>query len=427
MTDRRAVLHRLWRLAALSAASATVAACGGSDSPAPSPVAATPATPTPPSPNPPSPTPPAPTPPSPPASPGPAPSGPPVLSTFTTGLSSPWGMAFLPDGRILVTQKAGSLVIVSANGQTVGSPVSGIPAVASGGQGGLLDVAIDPDFATDPWVYVSYAEAGPSSTAGTAVARGRLVGNALTNVQIIFRQLPKVGGEGHYGSRLVFRGDKTLFVTLGERQAGSPAQDLTGHLGKMVRINRDGSVPAGNPSLGAGSQPEIWSYGHRNPQGAVLHPTTGELWQSEHGPQGGDEINIARAGVNYGWPLRSYGCDYGSTVVNNDNTACRIGGGTHAPTYPEPLTTWVPYSIAPSGLAFYTGSLFPEWQGNLFMGSLAGTALWRMVLNGNTVASRETVLPTQLNMRIRDVRQGPDGAIYVLTDGSGARILRIGR
>ena len=411
--ERREALTRLWRMTALavsSCAGGAMVACGGSEAPAPTPVAGpTPA----PAPSPaPSPAPaPAPGP-----APAPAPSAPPTATTFTTGLSEPWGMAFLPDGRFLVTQKGGSLVIVSANGQTVGPPVSGIPTVASGGQGGLLDVALDPDFATDPWVYLTFSEPGTGGS-GTAVFRGRLVGNALLDTAVIFQQLPKVVGEGHFGSRLVFRNDKTLFVTLGERQQGSPAQDVTGHLGKVVRINRDGSVPSGNATtLGAGARPEIWSYGHRNPQGAALHPTTGELWMTEHGPQGGDEVNISRVGNNYGWPIKSYGCNYGDPVGD----ACRIGGGTHAPAYVEPLTFWVPISIAPSGLCFYTGSMFPEWQGNLFLGALAGQALWRLTLNGNTVASREALFP---GARVRQVRQGPDGALYMMTD----KIIRIAR
>ncbi len=336
-------------------------------------------------------------------------------------------MAFLPDARILVTLKGGGLVIVSANGLTV-TQVTGVPAVNSAGQGGLLDVAIDPDFGTTPWVYLSYSEDGTGGS-GTAVARGQLQGTALQNVQVIFRQQPKVSGDGHFGSRLVFRNDKTLFVTLGERQQGSPAQDLTKTLGKVVRINRDGSVPGDNPSLATGALPGIWSYGHRNPQGAALHPTTGELWQSEHGPQGGDEINISRAGQNYGWPNVSYGCNYGDPYPGSDNTSCRIGGtgGVHAPNYVEPLTYWVPVSQAPSGLAFYTGSMFPEWQGSLFMGALAGTSVWRLTLNGNTVAAREQLSYSALNTRIRDVRQGPDGALYVLTDGSSGSIVRVAR
>ncbi len=345
----------------------------------------------------------------------------PTPVTFTDRLDRPWALAFLPDGGLLVTLKGGALLRVSADGQDVSRPLAGVPEVNARGQGGLLDVAIDPDFAATPWVYLSYAENGDGGS-GTAVARGRLVGNELQDTTVIFRQQPKVSGNGHFGSRLVFRRDKTLFVTLGERQKGSPAQDLGSHLGKVVRIHRDGSIPADNPRLGAGALPGLWSYGHRNVQGAALHPQTGELWVNEHGPQGGDEVNIARAGANFGWPERSYGCPYGAPVGD----ACRIGKGTHAPAYVEPLTTWTPTSIAPSGLAFYTGSLFPEWKGSLFMGSLAGTALWRLSLKGDTVTGREALFGS-LGERIRDVRQGPDGALYLLTDGSGGRILRVAR
>ena len=343
----------------------------------------------------------------------------PAPATFTDRLDRPWALAFLPDGSLLVTLKGGSLLRVSADGKEVSRPLAGVPEVNARGQGGLLDVAIDPDFATTPWVYLSYAENGEGGS-GTAVARGRLVGNALQDTTVIFRQQPKVSGNGHFGSRLVFRRDKTLFVALGERQKGSPAQDLGSHLGKVVRIHRDGSIPADNPRLGSGALPGLWSYGHRNVQGAAVHPVTGELWVNEHGPQGGDEVNIARAGANFGWPERSYGCNYGAPVGDT----CRIGRGTHAPAYVEPLTTWTPTSIAPCGLAFYTGSLFPEWKGSLFMGSLAGTALWRLSLKGDTVIGRETLF-TSLSERIRDVRQGPDGALYLLTDGSGGRILRV--
>ncbi len=338
---------------------------------------------------------------------------------LNSALKSPWGLAFLPDGRMLVTQKAGSMVIVSADGSTVSAPLSGVPAVASADQGGLLDVAIDPDFATDPWVYWTYAEAGTGGS-GTAVARGRLSGLSLTDVKVIFRQFPKVVGDGHFGSRLVFRNDKTLFVTLGERQKGSPAQDPTTHLGKVIRIARDGSVPAGNPNLGATARPELWSLGHRNPQGAALHPATGDLWLVEHGPQGGDELNHVTAGANHGWPIKSYGCNYGDPV----GEACRIGGGAHAPSYVEPVSFWVPTSIAPSGLIFYTGAGFPEWRGDAFLGALAGTALWRVVLNGSTEVSRERLF-ANLGERMRCVRQGPDGWIYLLTDsGKLIRIVR---
>ena len=255
--------------------------------------------------------------------------GTPRTVTLNASLSSPWGLAFLPDGRMLVTQKGGTMVVLAADGASVQATLGGLPAVVSDGQGGLLDVALDPDFATDPWVYWTYSEPGTGAEAGlsgTAVARGRLVGDALQDVAVIYRQVPKVSGAGHFGSRLAFRGDKTLFVTLGERQKGSPAQDLATTLGKVIRIRRDGTIPSDNPGI-TGARPEIWSYGHRNPQGAAIRPGTDELWVNEHGPQGGDELNRIVPGGNHGWPLVSYGCNYGDPVGD----ACRIGGGTHAP------------------------------------------------------------------------------------------------
>jgi glucose/arabinose dehydrogenase len=339
-------------------------------------------------------------------------------------------MVFLPDGRMLITQKGGTMVILSADGSTKSNPVGGVPTVVSAGQGGLLDVALDPDFTTagSNWIYFSYSEAGTGGS-GTAVSRGRLntATNQLTDVTRIFQQLPKVSGNGHFGSRFAFRADKTLFITLGERQLGAPAQDLTGHLGKVVRINRDGTVPSGNGTgLPAGTRAETWSYGHRNAQGAAMHPTTGELWVLEHGPQGGDELNIARSGQNYGWPNVSYGCNYGTSTPN-----CEIGGGVHAPQYMEPVSRWPApgtptpnASIAPSGLTFYTGSGFPEWQGNVFLGALADTALWRVVLSGNTEVSRERLFAS-LGERIRCVRQGPDSWLYLLTDSG--KLLRVDR
>lgn len=352
----------------------------------------------------------------------PVPAGAPTVTAQAVRLNNPWGLAALPDGSWLVTQRGGSLVRVAAD-YASSQPVTGTPAVDSAGQGGLLDVALDPDFATSPYVYLSYAEPGTGAEAGkagTAVARAQLVGNALQGLTVIFRQAPKVNGGNHYGSRLVFSADKTLFITLGERQLGSPAQDVAQTLGKVVRIHRDGSLPADNPGFGTGARPGLWSIGHRNPQGAALHPVTGELWVSEHGAQGGDEINIARAGANYGWPLVSYGCNYGDPV----GTACAIGGGTHAPRFVEPLTTWVPTSIAPAGIAFYTGTMFPEWQGNLFVGALAGQSLWRLTLAGNGVASRESLFGS-LNERIRAVKPAADGALLLLTDSG--KLLRVAR
>lgn len=361
--------------------------------------------------------------------PAPPPSGQPRVVELLAGLASPWGLAFLADDRMLVTQKAGTMVILSADGRRIESELTGVPVVDSAGQGGLLDVVLDPDYATRQRVFWTFSEKDSvSGQSGTAVARGRLVGAALQEVRVIFRQVPKVGGSGHYGSRLAFRGDKTLFVTLGERQQDDPsnpttlnAQSPANHLGKVVRIDRDGLFPADNPDFGPNAQPGLWSIGHRNPQGAAIHPTTGELWITEHGPQGGDELNRIVPGRNYGWPIRSYGCPYGSTPADS---SCWVGGGIHAPTYVEPVTYWVPYSIAPAGLTFYTGDKFPEWQGQALLGALAGTALWRVELNGSTVVQREELFKS-LGERIRCVRQGPDGWLYLLTDSG--KLLRVER
>ena len=328
-------------------------------------------------------------------------------------LVRPWGLAFLQDGRILVTEKRGRMVILSAEGTTVQEALTGLPAVADASQGGLLDVTLDPDFTTDPWIFWTYAEPGTGAElglAGTAVARGRLIGSSLNDVEVIYRQKPKVTGGGHFGSRIAFRSDRTLYVTLGERQKFTPAQDLSTTLGKIIRINRDGSIPPDNPSI-IGAEPEIFSYGHRNPQGAAIRPGGDELWVSEHGPQGGDEINKIVAGGNYGWPVVSYGCNYGDPVSD----ACHIGGGVHAPNYIEPVSYWVPVSIAPSGMIFYTGAGFPQWHGNLIVGALVGTALWRVEINEDQEVLRERLF-FEPNERIRDVEQGPDGWIYLLTD-----------
>jgi glucose/arabinose dehydrogenase len=345
-----------------------------------------------------------------------------MITELQGGLQSPWGMAFLPDRRLLITQKSGQLLLVSADGRQLLATLRNLPEVADKGQGGLLDVAIDPDFAQNGYVYWSYAEPGTGKQkglSGTAVARGKLQGNALQSMQIIFRQSPKVTGGGHFGSRLIFARDKSLFITLGDRQKFKPAQDMTQSIGKIVRINRDGSVPKDNPTwTQAKALPAIYSLGHRNVQGAALHPQTGELWVSEHGPQGGDEINRVRAGGNYGWPVASYGCNYGEPVGDE----CRLGGGKHAPKYIEPLSYWVPISVAPSNIDFYTGTGFSAWQGDLLMGTLAGTALWRIRYAGTKEIKREQLL-TELGERIRDVETGPDGFVYLLTDSG--KLLRV--
>lgn len=345
-----------------------------------------------------------------------------LVTELQSALQSPWGMAFLPDKRMLITQKSGQLLIVSADGKRILATLGNLPAVADQGQGGLLDVAIDPDFAANGQVYFSYAEPGSGKEkglSGTAVARGRLQGDALQSIQVIYRQIPKVKGNGHFGSRLVFGKDKSLFITLGDRQKFTPAQDMAQSLGKVVRINRDGSLPKDNPKwLHPRALAEVYSLGHRNPQGAALHPLTGELWLSEHGPQGGDEINRVLPGRNYGWPVASYGCNYGEPVGD----ACRLGGGKHAPKYVEPLSIWGPTSVAPSNFIFYSGPAFPKWQGHVLMGSLAGTALWRVQYAGEKEIRRERLL-ADLGERIRNVEQGPDGMAYLLTDSG--KLLKI--
>jgi glucose/arabinose dehydrogenase len=334
--------------------------------------------------------------------------------TVADGLDHPWGMAFLPDGALLVTERSGQLRLVR-DGE-VSDPIAGVPEVRDRGQGGLLDVALDPNFATTRLVYLSYSEAGGEG-AGTAVARGRLDGARLDNTQVIFRQQPKTGGGNHFGSRLVFARDGTLFVTLGERfDYRDEAQNPANHLGKIVRINPDGSVPSDNPFVGRGdgARPEIWSLGHRNVQGAAINPETGALWTDEHGPRGGDEINIPQAGKNYGWPVIGYGVHY---------SGAKIGVGTAKPGLEQPVYYWDP-SIAPSGMAFYTGDRFAGWRGNLFVGALKYRLLVRLELDGARVIAEERMLQ-DLDERIRDVRQGPDGLIYLLTDSDDGRILRL--
>jgi glucose/arabinose dehydrogenase len=334
------------------------------------------------------------------------------VADVARGLEHPWGLAFLPDGRLLVTERPGRLRLV-ANGQ-LSEPLAGVPAVYARGQGGLLDVAPSPGFAQDRVVYLSFSEPGEGG-ASTAVARGRLGERGLEGTQVIWRQLPKVDGSSHWGSRLVFRPDGTLFVTLGERFAyRERAQDLSVTLGKIVRINPDGTIPRDNPFVGRdGARPEIWSYGHRNVQAAALD-ARGQLWTVEHGAQGGDELNDPQPGRNYGWPVITYGVDY---------SGARIGIGTSQPGMEQPVYYWDPV-IAPSGATFYTGNAFPDWRGDLLVGSLRPGALVRLRIENGRVTREERYLG-ELGERIRDVRQAPDGAIYLLTDSSRGRILRL--
>ena len=291
-----------------------------------------------------------------------------------------------------------------------------MPQVLARGQGGLLDVALDPRFADNRLVYLSYAEPGAGGTASTAVARGRLGEGRLEDVRVIYQQQPKVQGENHFGSRLVFARDGALFVTQGDRFGSRDgAQDLSVGIGKIMRINPDGSVPRDNPFVGrAGARPAIWSYGHRNVQSAALHPRTGQLWTVEHGARGGDELNRPEAGKNYGWPVITYGVDY---------SGAKIGEGTAKPGMEQPVYYWDPV-IAPSGMTFYTGDAFPDWKGSLFIGSLQPGVLVRLTLKDGRVAREERYLG-DLRERIRDVRQGPDGLLYLLTDSGDGRILRV--
>jgi len=329
------------------------------------------------------------------------------------GLVNPWGMVFLPDGRMLVTERPGRIRIVSTAG-VLSAPISGVPAVYAQGQGGLLDITLDPNYASNGLIYFSYAESGTGG-AGTAVARATLNTTtlALSGVTVIYRQAPKVSGGNHFGSRLVFGTDGKLYVSLGERFQFTPAQDTLQSLGKVVRINADGSVPADNPFVGNSSAlPEIWTLGHRNPQGMTRHPTTGQLWTAEHGAMGGDEINTPEKGKNYGWPVISYGVNYDGT---------KIGEGTAKAGMEQPRCYWDP-SIAPGNLVFYTGNKVAAWSGNLFVAALKDTSLMRLTLNGTTITGQERI---NIGKRVRDVRVGPDGWLYLLTDETAGQILKL--
>ena len=337
------------------------------------------------------------------------------VQTVTEGLEFPWGLAFLPDGRMLVSERPGRLRLIAADGRLDPKPIGGLPPIAAVGQGGLLDVALHPDFARNALVYLSFAADGPGGY-GTEVLRGRLDGHVLRDVQVIFRMQPKSKTSHHFGSRLVFDRHGYLYITLGDRGEMERAQRLDDHAGSVIRLHDDGRVPADNPFVGKpGAKPEKFTLGNRNMQGAALHPQTGEIWAHEHGPQGGDEVNIIRAGVNFGWPVITYGRNYG--------TGTKIGEGTAKPGMAQPLLYWTP-SIAPSGMAFYTGERFPGWRGNLFVGALAGQMLVRLQLDGDRIVHQERLLEGALG-RIRDVRQGPDGLLYLLIDSAQGRIVRL--
>jgi glucose/arabinose dehydrogenase len=343
------------------------------------------------------------------------------VQTVTNRLNSPWAVELLPDGRYLVTERPGALRIVGSDG-SVSAPVQGLPAVHSKGQGGLLDVALDPDYAQNHTIYFSYAEPREGGN-GTALARAVLVEDAagahLEQLKVMFRQMPTMQSDNHFGSRIAFGADDKLFLTLGERSipAGRvQAQQLGSHLGKVIRINRDGSVPQDNPFIGQpGAQPEIWSYGHRNVQAATIDAATGTLWTIEHGPRGGDELNHPEAGKNYGWPVITYGIDYPGN---------KLGAGiTQKEGMEQPVYYWDPV-IAPSGMMVYQGELFPQWRGSIFVGGLS-TKLVRLQMDGQKVVGEEWLLQDRLR-RIRDVQQGADGSIYVLTEaGAQSELLRL--
>ena len=337
-----------------------------------------------------------------------------VVETVAGGLENPWGLAFLPDGRMLVTERPGRLRVVGTDGK-LSAPIPGVPNVAARGQGGLLDVVLDPGFAQNRTIYLSFAEPRAGGN-GTSVARARLNerGTALEGTRVIFQQMPTINSTMHFGSRLVFDRTGALFVTVGDRYSQrDQAQNPANHIGKVMRIRPEGGAPADNPRI-AGWQPEIWSIGHRNVQGAALHPETGQLWTAEHGARGGDEVNTPKAGRNYGWPVITYGIDY---------SGAKIGEGTAKTGMEQPLLYWDP-SIAPSGAAFYTGSVWPAWKNSLFVGALAGQMLVRLSTQGESVTGEERLLG-DLGQRIRDVRQGPDGFLYLLTDAADGKVLRV--
>lgn len=334
--------------------------------------------------------------------------------TIVDGLVHPWGMAFLPDGRILVTERPGRLRMIE-HGNLLPTPVSGLPDIEQHGQGGLLDVALHPDFTKNRLVYLSYAGRGKGGYS-TEVIRGQLDGMQLKNIERLFTAKPKSGEGRHFGSRLLFDKQGHLFITLGDRGERDNAQKTDNHAGSLIRLMADGSIPEDNPYINdKQAMPELYTLGSRNMQGIALRPGTGQIWTHEHGPQGGDEVNIMRPGVNYGWPVITYGVNY---VIGTS-----IGEGEEKPGMEQPVHYWVP-SIAPSGMVFYSGNGFPEWKNNLFVGSLKFGQLVRLVIEDNKVVHEERMINNALG-RIRDVRQGPDGGLYLLTDDNSGRLIKL--
>lgn len=338
------------------------------------------------------------------------------INILASGLEHPWGLAFLPDGRMLVTERAGRLRLLGANGALDPRPISGLPQIDVGGQGGLMDIALHPDYEKNGWLYLSYVASNKRGK-GTEVARFRLDGYRLKDFQGIFRMEPKLAGERHFGSRLLFDEQGYLYITLGDRGDRERAQQLSDHLGTVVRLHDDGRIPAGNPFRNhRNAKAEIYTYGNRNVQGIAQNPWTKEIWAHEHGPQGGDEINVLQPGVNYGWPVITYGVNY--------VWGTRIGEGTAKKDMAQPVYYWAPKSIAPSGMTFYQGDKFPEWRGDIFLGALRDQMLVRLEIDGRTVTGEEHILKEELG-RIRDVKAGPDGYLYLLVDAGNGKLVRL--
>ena len=331
------------------------------------------------------------------------------------GLENPWSIAFLPDGRLLVTERAGRLRLVTQDFKLDPKPIDGLPEVIANGQGGLFDVVLHPQHAQNGWIYWAYNAPGTGGW-GTALARGKLQGQRMTEVQVLFSMQPKTRSAHHFGGRIVFDAAGMVYLTLGDRGDKDRAQKLNDHAGSVIRLHDDGRVPNDNPFVQrAGALPEKWTLGHRNMQGAAINPQTGELWTHEHGPQGGDEVNVIRPGLNYGWPVVTYGVNYG--------LGTKIGEGQSKPGMVQPLQVWVP-SIAPSGMAFVSGSQFSQWRGSMLVGALRGQMLVRLTLEGDKVLSEERLFQGRPG-RIRDVRMGPDGLVYLLTDDPQGALLRL--
>ena len=335
------------------------------------------------------------------------------IETIVDSLDHPWGLAMLPDGRILLSERPGHLRLLNLQDSTLSDPIDGVPEVYAEGQGGLLDVVLDPDFATNQYVYLSYADPGPDSTASSAFGRGRWTGEAIEDFEPLFVQEYKLKGQKHFGSRIVFDSSGHVFFTMGERFQFEPAQNLSNHLGTVVRLNRDGSVPDDNPFVGSDTaRAEIYSYGNRNIQAAAIDPATGQLWVAEMGPMGGDEFNAIEAGKNYGWPVVSWGDDYDGSERPDPTTR---------PEFADAAIHWSP-TISPSGLIFYTGDLFPEWKGSAMIGGLTASGIVRVAVDGMEAEEIERI---PLVARTRALLQAPDGSIYVLTDEDNGKVLHL--